>query len=371
MALDGPLDIEALSESRWGRIERALFRKLDAEVEAPNRGKRMSGVWGRAAALIAASAAAAAVGGILATELVRRAPVAEAPSHIETHAMASHVVVGEASLDVAPESELVVAGNDERGVLVVLAHGRVDCDVAARNGRPPFIVQAGDVRVRVVGTRFAVSRASDDVHVDVAKGVVEIQSHGDVQNLTAGQRWPFEVAAGEPAHAPVPVPIVASSPAPAPLAVADATPPSRGVVSKARGARGSGSRRALRTAPPATSPPAPDPVPAAEPSAEPQPGAPAPAASARQPRQARYELAESVEASDPDRALAIYLDLAHGSDEWSAMALYAAGRLEGEYGHDASARGLLEQYLARHAHGPNAVDARNELLMLAQRSSSP
>ncbi len=387
MSVDGPIDVEALSDLRWARIERSLFQKLDAPVGAQfvTRFPGLSGLpgpasgfWGRVATLVAASAAAAATSGILAAELVRRAPVAEATSHIETHVTGSHVVVGEASLDVAPESELVVAGDDERGVLVVLGRGHVECEVAPRNGRPPFIVQAGDVRVRVVGTHFAVSRASDDVQVDVAKGIVEVQSHGDTQSVRAGQHWPFEVAASDPA----PAPAAGLAPEP-PTAALDVRAPVLPTPHGSPKGRVPGAMQARRAPSDASAAP----LAPAMPSAPALSGGPAPIATPRSggdrplpspptsnpghplgTRQAQYELAERLEAGDPDGALAAYVDLARGSDEWSAMSLYTAGRLAAKFGQDARARGFFEQYVARFPRGPNAADARRELLGLAPPS---
>ena len=335
------VEVEPLSEARWTRIERGLFARLDAD-DASERARAQSSVrpprpsrakW--IAAIAVASAAAAAVGA-LASRGLWTAPVTASASHIATSGAASHVALAEAALDVGPQSELEVSGDDARGVLVVLDRGRVECEVAPRRGRPPFVVKAGEVRVRVVGTRFAVERDGASVHVTVAKGVVEVESHGDVQSVGAGESWPPEPAAS-------------ATEAPAPIASASAAP----VAPAPRRTSGVASRAATS---------APKPAPEPEEEAPPAPSAPpvAPRAPAATPQE-RYESAARIEATDPMAALAIYGDLSRGDDAWSANALFAAARLEADRGDRDRARALLGQYLARFPRGPNAADARDLL----------
>jgi hypothetical protein len=91
-----------------------------------------------------------------------------------------------------------------------------------------------------------------------------------------------------------------------------------------------------------------------------QPAAPTktlPAASDRD----RYEAASLLEASDPDGAVARYLDLAGEGGVWGANALFAAGRLQLERGRRDAARALLQRYLVRFPTGPNAEEARSLL----------
>ncbi len=72
----------------------------------------------------------------------------------------------------------------------------------------------------------------------------------------------------------------------------------------------------------------------------------------------RYDRAITLEASHPDEALAIYRELASGSDSWAMNALYAEARLELERGNKESARKRFAEYLQRYPAGPNANDAR-------------
>ncbi len=334
--------VEPLSEARWGRVERSLFAKLDEEGEAAAKsktllGKAWSSPWRAMAALAAAAGFAAAAGGAVSHGLWRPSPAVLA-SHIATGTAGSHVALAAAALDVGPDSDLDVSGDDDRGVLVVLDRGRVECEVTPRQGRAPFVVQAGDVRVRVVGTQFAVTRDSDGVSVDVTRGVVEVESHGEVQQVRAGGHWPTETPApGSPAVDPGVTEAVTSASA---HPVRTSAPPAGPRASALREAR----------------PPASDETSAVQ--------APRPAPTPED----RYEAAARVEATDPDAALAIYGDLSRGSDAWSANALFAAARLELDRGHRARARRLLEQYLGRFPRGANAVDAR-DLLEKAVRSA--
>ena len=79
---------------------------------------------------------------------------------------------------------------EERLRQVRLLKGEALFDVS-RDRTRPFVVEAGDVRVRVLGTRFSVRRFDDgSVEVGVLDGVVEVGIMGGLQSkrLIAGQR---------------------------------------------------------------------------------------------------------------------------------------------------------------------------------------
>jgi hypothetical protein len=338
-------EIEPLSEARWDRIKRSLFDKLDEEgLAAPRAGKA---AWQRRIGGFVAAGAVAAALGALASRALWQPSAPPPPSlshvaHIATAESESHVSLGGASLDVGPRSELDVSGDDTRGVRVHLDRGRVACAVAPRHGRPPFVVEAGDVLVRVVGTRLAVSRGDDGVAVDVTSGVVEVEEHGEIHRVGAGERWPaLPVAATEAAspetRSPASAPPVEMRPASRAIAPAPAP-------------------RAPASAPETTSEAPPIVPPFAAPVTSP----------ARRTPQERFESAAGLESTEPAAALAIYQDLARGDGPWAANALFAAGRLEADRGAQDDARGLLEQYLARFPHGANAADARDLLARLAR-----
>ncbi|MGZ3377495.1 MAG: FecR family protein [Phenylobacterium sp.] len=83
----------------------------------------------------------------------------------------------------------VTLGRHERHV--TLPQGEAVFDVAADKVRP-FLIDAGDRTVRVVGTRFDVRRRGAELSVTVERGVVEVRPGGDaagkVFRLHPGQR---------------------------------------------------------------------------------------------------------------------------------------------------------------------------------------
>jgi len=348
--------VEPLSARRWARIEERLLERLDAERPAQVDGARPRRSQWVAAGL--AFVVAAAIGALVATSMFGRPEPAQkavtptpADLHIVTGDGAQDVAVGDSNVHVSASSAVLMSGDDAHGVLVVLDHGAVDCEVAPREGRPAFRVQAGDVQVRVIGTRFSVVRdAQSGVHVSVTRGAVDVSAGGHTAIVRAGEEWP--------ASAPSPLPSAQST-------------RSR-VASEPRRPRPASTPPSVVAMPTAVDsslepPPTVDSTPAPTISATPAPSAPAVTAAQATPASAMsappaqdlYEEATRLEASNPDRALAIYRGLASGSGPWAANALYAAARLQVERGRRGAARQLLGEYLARFPHGPNARDARD------------
>lgn len=73
---------------------------------------------------------------------------------------------------------------------IALDHGEAWFQVA-KDRKRPFVVAAGNVRVRAVGTAFSVRRLDDGADVQVTEGVVEVWSVGDganVRRVAAGSR---------------------------------------------------------------------------------------------------------------------------------------------------------------------------------------
>lgn len=190
------VDVEPLSEARWKRVDAAVQAAIDSGETtsrapvAPRR--RLRFVW-------FGIAAAALVAGLVVG--LRRAPApvalpsapsapAPAPSHVETGDAHSRISLGFASLDIGPETSITTIGAEETGIVVVLERGTVGFEVAPRGTRPPFVVQSGDIRVRVVGTSFLVSRTDSGTKVAVSHGVVEVLSGADRTELHAGESWP-------------------------------------------------------------------------------------------------------------------------------------------------------------------------------------
>src|SRR5688572_24208599 len=87
----------------------------------------------------------------------------------------------------APGAELVVKSATAERVESLLVTGNVDFDIA-KNPKREFVVVAGSVRVRVVGTRFRVERNGQRTRVSVSEGKVEVQEQGEARvYLEAGE----------------------------------------------------------------------------------------------------------------------------------------------------------------------------------------
>jgi hypothetical protein len=187
------------------------------------------------------------------------------------------------------------------------------------------VVQAGEVRVEVVGTRFRVTRQGESARVAVQEGVVRVSARGQTVAVAAGESWPKAAAPVAPA-----------------LPVLDQVPleqlplePASEAEARPRGVR-----------PPARLTPV-------EPSSPEKPPAPEAAT-----EQHQFEAATRLERSEPGRAVQLYRGLENGAGSWAMNALFAHGRLEAARGNRAEARRILSQYLERFPQGGNAQDAR-------------
>jgi hypothetical protein len=333
------VQVEPLSEQRWSKLERSLWSRLDREpprvdtVPSPSRWRS------HARASLLAAAVACALGVAL---LIGRVPAEQAlveqPSRITTGASPSHLALPGLSLSVEPQSAVIVGADTTQGLLIVMDRGSVVCQVARRPSDSPLIVQAGDARVRVLGTRFRVTRVQESARVEVQQGVVEVSARGRVVQVRAGETWAPEAIEAAPV---VPVP--------------SAEPTSR------EDERPNGSASANR-APPASVRARNAPAPAVRP-----PETPATSSSLKEAvpsRQAVFERATLLERSEPQRAAELYRSIDSGSDSWAQNALYARGRLEASLGNRAEARRLLQRYLERFPRGHNAGDARAVLKRL-------
>ena len=375
------IEVEELSETRWARIEQSLIERLEGvplgprepDAVPPRKGAGPRVIVGAFAAAIAIAAAVA---------LFIALPSAHvSTSRVATEASPSHVTMGDASIDLSPESGIVVR-EEEHATVLVLERGEVALHVAPRPKDRPFLVEAGEVHVRVVGTEFSVRRAGVGAVVTVRRGIVEVTAHGELARLKAGDAWPDVtvtpvadtagatggVTGGATVNGaallPGPDPVSTSASAGTRKDVTSARAPI--AAGRSTGSRpltgGSGVAHTATNGGPA-------PAPASETLAP--PGlAVAPAAAAASPQdllpsppaspssQAQYEAAEQIERKDPDSALRAYTTLARGSDAWAQDALFAAGRLQADRGARADAIRLLEEYLRRFPRGSNAQDAR-------------
>jgi hypothetical protein len=307
------IELEPLSEARWARVERAVLEASIGGAIDRHVPQAQIGRWRPAPGLLVLAGALAAIAGGFAWRVLQ--PEAHGgATRVETAANGSHVEFGESTIDVGPTSAVRLLGDDSHGVVVTLDTGRVECDVTPRRGRPPFVVEAGSVEVRVIGTHFAVVRAGESVGVDVQRGQVEVVSNGQRSLVSAGSHWP-SLSEVSP-QAPVPT--------------AMSAPPARDVNT---------GRAAIE---PRATPLAPRAIPALTP-------------------REQYEAASRLEAEQPAAAITLYRELAHQGGAWGENALFAVGRLEADRGNQDEARRLLREYLVRYPVGPNANDARQLL----------
>jgi hypothetical protein len=262
---------------------------------------------------------------------------------------------GDAHLALDPETAIVMSP-DATAPSAVLERGAAWFAIAPREGRS-FVVLAGDTVVRVIGTKFRVSRTGEHATVEVARGRVAVAFRGTTVEVGAGEQWssarPAEVHAMRTAAADT-------------TATRRTEGTSRSTPGPLRDADHEADHRAPapdRDARPAqTDRPRPRPDVRTEDVAE-------RAADARASDRDRleYERLAGLEARDPAAAIAGYLALSRGRGPWAANALYAAGRLAADRG-DPRAATFLSIYLRRFPSGPNAADVRYLLARLKGES---
>ncbi len=339
------LPIEELPSERWQRIERGVFAELDAgpdeplaelHEEAPRRAPWLA---------LGAAALAAAAALILAINWRAPQPTPIGSTTVTTGETGATARAGDATVHAGPHTSLVIVGDEERGVVVVLERGEVDLAVPPRAERPPFVVEAGEVRVSVVGTRFSVAR-DEHVRVAVEQGRVRVTHESRIRELAPGESWSSAPRRLQPGRHES-----AEGAGAQPDRGASAEQPAPQLERASRDTARADVGEAPRTRPVDRTAGARD-----EAIAAPE-GAPAPAPRAPSAAE-RFAAASALEASDPTAAARIYRELEGEGGAWAANALYARARLAVEQGRTSEARALLTTYLARHPGGPNAADAR-------------
>lgn len=329
----GPPPVEPLSDVSWARVERGLWKRLDAgapdERREPPRRRLVAWITVpvvAAAAVLAIVLAARGDAGEVGDEdpIASPTPSIE-PSRVVAGASPSSVSYGDAHIELAAQSAIVM-DREGNAPSVLLERGVATFAVAPRDARPPFVVRAGDTVVRVVGTQFVVARDGEQVAVAVEHGIVDVQFHGRLQRVSAGRRWSStrpEVVAMAPAVEPevVDPEIVEPEIVEPEVVEPEVVPPPA---------------RPTRPDKPTTKPTIAD------------------------TERATYERLATIEARDPTAAMTGYLALSRGNTRWSAVALYAAARLAADR-HDPRATTFLTIYLRRFPAGANAPDARRLL----------
>jgi transmembrane sensor len=170
------------AQAIWHSLDKAAIQpnlvpaaKKAPKVRPDRRGFLMGG--------IAASVAALAVGGYIAKAARDRQVLTTAVGEFRKVPLADRSL---ASLNSGSHVEVNMTPHLRR---VVLREGEAWFEVA-KNPDAPFVVEAGDIRVRAVGTAFSVRRRDKGADVLVTEGVVEAWS----DNGTADRR---QIKAGE------------------------------------------------------------------------------------------------------------------------------------------------------------------------------
>lgn len=346
----GAPPVEALSDITWARVERDLWSAIDrgdaAEASAdasteslPAKSRRLPSprraVWPFAGSAVLVAAAAALIFFMWPRHQQVTAPQHDLPSRVATAAAPTTVSFGDAEITVASESTLVLAGTPATGVEIVLERGSARFAVSPRRERPPFVVHAGAIDVRVVGTEFTVARSGDAARVDVTHGEVEVVGHGRRVRVHAGGSWDSsrdrEAATGSSTASTNPDDVAAARTFPEETVVPEATV----VVPE----------DTVAPARPVAPVAAPDP-------------------------KLAYEKAAALEPVDTAAAMAAYRKLARGNGPWSANALYAAARLAESHDRELALK-LARQYGRRFPSGANAADAAELARRLTGASHAP
>jgi transmembrane sensor len=177
-ALAVMLELDAAAPEILDDIQSAPAHRPGARANTSKRG------WLAAGGLAAAGVVALAV-----MSLSALAPTAQSFATAKGEHRTVKLADG-STIELNAGSELsVTLGRHDRHV--VMPQGEAVFDVAADKARP-FLIDAGDRTVRVVGTRFDVRRRGDQLSVTVERGVVEVRPAGDlagkVFRLHPGQR---------------------------------------------------------------------------------------------------------------------------------------------------------------------------------------
>ncbi len=357
----GPPPVEPMSDVAWARVERNLWSRIDggaadALPEAPKR----RWLW-LAVPTLAVAAVVAILVGTGAFSSRESAPVIASgdsiePSRVVAGAAPSSVSFGDAHIDLAAQSAIVMS-SEAGSPSVLLERGVATFAVAPRANRKPFVVRAGDTVVRVVGTKFTVARSDEQITVTVEHGLVDVQFRGATHSVGAGETWRSEaptktaLAPSAPNDTVTRPTTTEPTPSTTPTTTANPTTASPATANPATANPATADPATASSSKTTTAPPT---------TVKPTTANPATANPSRLDEGAEFDRLTSLEARDPAAALAGYLALSRGNSSWSAVALYAAGRLSADR-KDPRAATFLDIYLRRFPGGANAADARDLL----------
>lgn len=148
-----------------------------------------------------------------------------------------HFADGSIATPLLPETTVEALSVSPTQVRVGLARGRARFDVVRMPTRE-FQVEAGDLRVVVLGTSFTLTRGERELLVEVHHGHVRVDGSGEARHLYGGQYASFQMehtrAANQLAqvHSGTPSVSVQRSPSEPEIAVAPDLLPRRGVVAQ-------------------------------------------------------------------------------------------------------------------------------------------
>jgi hypothetical protein len=188
----GAPPIEPMTNAAWSRVERNLFERLDQPAPRSLPAPRSRWPWLAIPAFAVAAAALIVIvlamrGSASETDVAGNPSSPIVPSRVVAGDTPSMVSYGDAHLTVEAHAAIVM-DREGSSPSVLVERGAVDFTVAPRE-RDSYVVRAGDVVVRVVGTQFRVARYEEHVTVAVERGIVDVVFRGDVHRLTAGQSW--------------------------------------------------------------------------------------------------------------------------------------------------------------------------------------
>jgi ferric-dicitrate binding protein FerR (iron transport regulator) len=189
----GPPPVEPLSDVAWARVERNVFSRVPegtvtsaAAAREVRPEPRSKWLW-LAVPLAAAAAAMVAFYGRTDKPQPVTAAAEPEPARVVASDSPSAVTFGDAHMMLDAQSAITIAPK-----AVTLEYGGAWFEVTPRDDKQPFVVVAGDLSVKVVGTRFRVARTAEHSEVEVDHGVVEVRYHGKQTTLHAHEHWTSE-----------------------------------------------------------------------------------------------------------------------------------------------------------------------------------
>jgi ferric-dicitrate binding protein FerR (iron transport regulator) len=170
--------VEQLSDVAWARVERGVFSRVESTVTHAASSREVASDKSRGWLWVAVPLAAAA----------EAASAEQEPARVVAGTSPSAVTFADAHIMLDAQSAITM---DQKGgkPTTTLEYGAAWFEVAPRGDRPPFAVVAGDLNVKVIGTRFRVARSAEHVEVAVDHGTVEVHYHGKLTTLHDHEQW--------------------------------------------------------------------------------------------------------------------------------------------------------------------------------------